>query len=128
MASQESQSLEELVRQYNIVSSPIAALDLETGMVVRLRESLRLVISVTYEHTGSGPVAIIETIAGLERLATDLQLEVWHRNGKPFIIDLPPDDIGSSLPGVSGGGSTPPAPAHDAAGIVPVWRGPKRPN
>jgi hypothetical protein len=47
-------------------------------------------------------------------------------NGKAFLIDLPPENFGPRVPGAGGGGSAP--PAYDAAGIVPVWRGPKRRN
>jgi hypothetical protein len=124
MADHETLSLEELVRQYNIVDSPIAAVDLEPGMVLRSGGRLRVVISVSFENTGSGPVAIIESAAGLERFASDSELDVWHIDGEPFIVELPPEEAGALEPAVGGGGSTP--PAHDAAGIVPVWRGPKR--
>ena len=126
MAGQGSLSLEELVRQYNIVDSPIAALNLDSGMVLRFGGKLRVVISVAYENTKSGPITIVESAAGLERFASDSQLDVWHMNGTPFIVELPPEEIGTCVPNASGGGSTP--PAHDAAGIVPVWRGPKRLN
>jgi hypothetical protein len=71
-------------------------------------------------------VAVIETITGLERFATDAQVEVWHIGGKPFFVDVPPEDLGPYTVASSRGGSTP--PAQDAAGIVPMWRGPKRPN
>jgi hypothetical protein len=124
MGSQEFLSLEELIRQHHIVDSPIAALDLDSGMVLRFAGKLRVVISVAFENADSGPVVIVETAAGLEKFAIDLQLEVWHIEGQPFIVDLPPEDIGASIPGGRGGGSTP--PAHDAAGIAPAWRGPKR--
>ena len=50
-------SLEDLVRLYNIVESPIAAWDLDTGMVLRFGGKLRVLISVAYENTDSGPVA-----------------------------------------------------------------------
>ena len=124
MAGRESLSLEELVRQYHIVDSPIAAVDLEPGMVLRSGGRLRVVISVSFENTGSGPVAIVESAAGLERFASDSPLDVWHMDGEPFIVELPPEYTGPFKPAVRGSGSTP--PAHDAAGIVPVWRGPKR--
>jgi hypothetical protein len=124
MAGEESPSLEELVRQHNIVDSPIAAVDLETGMVLRFEGKLRIVISVLYENTESGPVVIVESMTGLKRFASDAQLDVWHINGEPFILELPPEDLGAYVPGAGGGGSTP--PAQDAAGIVPVWLGPKK--
>jgi hypothetical protein len=126
MAGQEHLSLEALVRQYHVVDSPIAAVDLEPGMVLRFGGKLRVVISVSYENTGSGPMAIVESAAGLERFASDARLDVWHIDGEPFIVELPPEDLGPYKPAASGGGST--SPAHDAAGIVPVWRGPKRPE
>jgi hypothetical protein len=93
-------------------------------MVLRLEGKLRVVISVAFENSESGPTAIIETADGLERVATSSQLRVWHMNGNPFIVDPPPEDVGKYKPGTSSGSSSP--PAHDAAGIVPVWRGPKR--
>lgn len=123
MAGEESLSLEELVRQYDIVVSPIAALDLESGMVLRFAGKLRVVISVAFENTGSEPKVIVETAGGLEKFAIDSQLDVWHIHGHPFIVELPPEDIGPGVPSARRG-SMP--PAHDAAGIVPVWRGPKR--
>jgi len=122
MAGEESTRLEELVRQYHIVDSPVVATDLETGMVLRFDGKLRIVISVIYENTEFGPMVIVESMAGLQRFACDAQLDVWHINGEPFIVEAPPEDLGTYRPGVSGG-STP--PAQDAAGIVPVWRGPR---
>ena len=124
MAGHEFPSLEELFRQYNIVDSPIAAVDLEPGMVLRSGGRLRVVISVSFENDGSGPVAVVESAAGLERFAGDSRLDVWHIGGEPFIVELPSGETGTFEPPSSGGGS--PQPAHDAAGIVPVWRGPKR--
>jgi len=100
--------------------------DLETGMVLPIRETPRIVISVAYENSASGPVATVETVAGLVRFAARSQVEVWHIEGKPFLIDVPPEDLGPFMAGSGGSGSAP--PVHDAAGIVPVWLGPKRPN
>lgn len=124
MGDEEFLSLGELVRRWNIVNSPIAALNLESGMVLRFAGNLRLVISVAFENAESGPTVIVETVHGLEKFASDSQLDVWHVGGQPFIVELPPEDIGDAAPVARGGGSTP--AAHDAAGIVPVWRGPKR--
>jgi hypothetical protein len=124
MAGQDFLRLEELIRRHNIVDSPIAAMDLEAGMVLRSGGRLRVVISVSYENTESGPMAVVESVNGLERFASDSILDAWHINGEPFIIELPPEEIGTCEPPAGGGGSSP--PAHDAAGIVPVWRGPKR--
>lgn len=124
MAGQESLSLEELVRQNNIVDSPVAALDLESGMVLQFGGKLKIVISVVYENTESGPMVVVETVAGLQRFRSDAQLNVWHVNGRPFFIELPLEETVTRVPNIGGGSSTP--PAHDAAGIVPVWRGPKQ--
>jgi hypothetical protein len=116
-------SLEELVRRNHIVTAPIVAMDLDSGMVLRCGDKLSIVISVAFEKTESGPVAIIETVDGLRSVADDAQLKVWHMNGEPFIVEAPAEDIGRRMPPASGGSAT---PARDAAGIVPVWRGPKR--
>lgn len=126
MAGADLPSLEELVRQHNIVYSPISPVNLETGMVLRFGGKLRIVISVAYENTGSGPVTIVETAAGLERLPSDSQIDVWHMDGEPFFVEAPAEDTGILVFVPGGRGSVP--PAHDAAGIVPVWRGPKRFN
>jgi hypothetical protein len=126
MKDEETLSLQELVRLHNIVDSPISVLDLETGMVWRFEGKLRIVISVQYENARSGPVAVVETVDGLQRFAADTQVEVWHANGAPFFVELPPEYPGSYTPDAGGGGSA--TPAHDAAGIVPVWRGPKKVN
>ncbi len=117
-------TLEELVRKHGIADAPIAAVDLEPGMVLRAAGTLRIVISVLFENTESGPVAIVESAKGLERFAGDSALDVWHIDGEPFLVELPPEDMGAFKPPQQGGGS--PSPAHDAAGIVPVWQGPKR--
>jgi hypothetical protein len=53
-------------------------------------------------------------------------VQAWHIGGDPFFVGLPPEDRGPQQLPASKSGSTP--PAHDAAGIVPVWRGPKRLN
>jgi hypothetical protein len=124
MAGRESPSLQELVRKNNVALAPLAALSLDSGMVLRFGERLGIVISVAYEKTESGPMVIVESVAGLQRFASDAQLDVWHMDGKPFIVDLPLEDLGRHVPRAGAGGSTP--PAQDAAGIVPVWRGPKR--
>ena len=125
MGGEESLSLEELVRRHNVVDSPIAAMD-QIGMVLRFEGKLSIIISVAYENTESGPMVIVESIHGLRRFASDAQLDVWHIDGEPFLVELPPEDSGIYTPAASGGSSTP--PAQDAAGIVPVWRGPKRLN
>jgi len=125
MAAEGSLRLEELVRRHHIVDSPVAATDLETGMVMRFDGTLRIVISVTYENTESGPMVIVESMAGLQRFASDAQFDVWHINGEPFIVEPPPEDLGPYVPGTRGGRAP---PGQDAAGIVPVWRGPKKLN
>jgi len=117
-------SLEHLVRQYHITDAPIAALDLDTGMVLRSGGRLRIVISVSFENSEAGAVVVVESAAGLERFPGDSQVDVWHMDGKPFIVEAPAEDSGARVPDSGGRDSTP--PAEDAAGIVPVWRGPKR--
>jgi hypothetical protein len=126
MAAEGSLSLEELIRRHNVVHSPVAAMDLEIGMVLRFEGKLRIVISVIFENSESGPMVIVESMDGLKKFTSGVQLDVWHINGEPFIVELPPEDLGTYVPGVGGGNSTP--PAQDAAGIVPVWRGPNRLN
>jgi hypothetical protein len=124
MGDPESLSLEELLRMHNVVEALIPAVDLEIGMVVRFDQRLRVVISVAFENSEAGAVAVIETAHGLTRFPADSKFQAWHIGGKPFFVELPPEDLGPQVPQTVDGGSTP--PAHDAAGIVPVWRGPKR--
>jgi len=124
MADAALPSLEQLVRQYHIVDSPIAALDLDTGMVLRAGGKLCIVISVSFQNSEAGPIVIVESATGLERFPGDAQVDVWHMDGKPFLVEAPAEDIGTRVPDDGGSDSTP--PAEDAAGIVPVWRGPKR--
>jgi hypothetical protein len=126
MAGHRSLSIEELARRNFVVPLRIAALDLETGMVVLIGDKLRIVISVAFENSASGPVAVVETVGGFERMAAGAQVEVWHVEGRPFLVDAPEEELGPYMVGRAGGSSTP--PTHDATGIVPVWRGPKRPN
>jgi len=126
MAARRDLSIEELARRNFVVPLRIAALDLETGMVLLIGDKLRVVISVSYENRASGPVALIETVGGFERMAADARVEVWHVEGRPFLVDAPEEELGPYMVGRAGGSSTP--PAQDAAGMVPVWRGPKRPN
>jgi len=119
-------SLDELVRLHNVVEASIAAMDLEIGMVVRFDQRLCVVISVAFERTDAGAVVAVETVHGIRRFASDSTVQAWHIDGEPFFVSLPPEDFGPQLPQKAEGGSAP--PAHDAAGIVPVWRGPKRVN
>ena len=126
MAGEKSLSLEELVRLHKVVHSPVAAMDLEIGMVLRFEGKLRIVISIAFENSESGPMVIVESMDAFKKFHSGAQLDVWHIGGEPFIVDLPPEVPGPYIPGAGGGNSTP--PAHDAAGIVPVWRGPKRLN
>jgi hypothetical protein len=120
MAARRDLSIEELARRNFVVPLRIAALDLETGMVLLIGDKLRVVISVSYENRASGPVALIETVGGFERMAADARVEVWHVEGRPFLVDAPEEEPGPFMVGRAGGSSTP--PAQDAAGIVPVWR------
>ena len=119
-------SLEELLRIHNVVEASIAAMDLEIGMVVRFDQRLRVVISVAFERGEGGVVVAVETAHGIRRLGIDAMVQAWHIGGEPFFVSFPPEDLGPRVPQKAEGGSAP--PAHDAAGIVPVWRGPKRIN
>jgi hypothetical protein len=110
--------------EYKIVDSPIAAPNLRAAMVLRIGGKLRVVISVRYKNN-SDPVILIETSSGFHKIARRSRIDVWHIQGKPFIMTLPPNGPRRSYTSDEGG-STP--PAHDAAGIVPVWPGPIRPN
>jgi hypothetical protein len=126
MADRRDLSIEELARRNCVFPLRIAAVDPETGMVLLIGDKLRVVISVSYENSASGPVALIETVDGFERMAAAAWVEVWHVEGRPFLVDAPEDELGPYMMGRAGGSSAP--PAHDAAGIVPVWRERKRPN
>jgi hypothetical protein len=120
-------TIDERFRQeYKIVDSPIVAVDLCAGMVLRLGGKLRVVVSVRFENPESGPVAVVETACKVLRFASDSELHVWYMNQKPFIMELPPDKIGTGKPRTGNSGSAP--LAQDAAGIVPVWMEPKRIN
>src|SRR5689334_22913474 len=119
-------SLEELLRLHNVVETSIPAVNLEIGMVVRFDERLHVVISVAFEKAETGAMVAIETAHGIRRFAAESTVYAWHIGGEPFFVSLPPEDFGPRVPQKAEGGSTP--PAHDAAGIVPVWRGPKRIN
>jgi len=124
MRGLQSPSLEELVRQHHIVLAAVAALDLDSGMVLKFEDRLSIVISVAWENAASGAVVIVETADGLHRFTADSHFDVWHADGKPFIVEPPSDDFGKTAPLARGGGTVP--PAHDAAEIVFAWRGPKR--
>jgi hypothetical protein len=117
-------TMEELRQQYQIVDTRIPVLNLCEGMVCQIRGKLRLVSSVRYESTESGPVAVIKTLLDVEKLASDSQIDVWYADGEPFLLPASPEEFAPCLPAADGGGSAP--PTQDAAGIVPVWRGPKR--
>jgi hypothetical protein len=126
MAGRTELSLEELARRHGVIPFPIRAMDLETGMVLLIGDKLRIVISVAFENSGSGPVAVVETVGGFERMAADARVEVWHVEGRPFLVYAPEEELGPYMVRRASGSFAP--PAHDAAGIVPIWRGPKRPN
>ena len=126
MGAPGSLSLEELIRLHNVVETSIPAMDLEVGMVARFDQRLRIVISVSFEHAEDGVQVTVETAHGDRCFPAQTSIPVWHIGGKPFFVDLPPEDLGQRMPPPATGSSSP--PAHDAAGIVPVWRGPKRLN
>ena len=109
----------------NIVDSPLAALKLRAGMVLRIGGTLRVVISVRYDKSNSAPVVLVETSSGFHKVASKSRIDVWHIQGRPFMMTLPPEGFRRSYTS-DDGGSTP--PSQDAARIVPVWRGPKRLN
>jgi len=136
MSSPDSRTREEQVadtidehfrEQYNIVDSRISLLSLGPGMVVRIGGRLKVVASVCYEQSGSGPIAVVETSSGFETLASDSEIDVWYIEGKPFIMALP-QRISARAYVPPTGNRGPTSSSHDAAGIVPVWRGPKRYN
>ena len=118
----EEPSLEELKRQYRIAERPFPVLRLGRGMVFRIEGRLRVVVAIHLERAAAQPV-VIETLCGVERLAGDARLKVWHAKGKPFLLQLPEEEIPFPIPPVAGGSAP---PAQDAAGIVPVWLIPKR--
>ena len=121
-----AETIDEFFRtEYGIIDSPIAALKLRAAMVLRIDGKLRVVISVRHEESDAGQVVIIKTSSGFHKVARKSKIAVWHIKGKPFIMTLPPEGD-RRLFSSNDGGSAP--PTHDAAGIVPVWRGPIRPN
>jgi hypothetical protein len=134
----EGRTLEEVVAhtindyykgEYEIVDAPITAFALGPHMVW-IAEELRVVETVSYETSESGAVVVVVSASdrGQYSFSADALVTVWHIKGKPFIVTLPPDSAFTTpvVPSTAGGGSS--GPAHDAAGIVPVWKGPQRPN
>jgi hypothetical protein len=117
-----AETIDEVFREeYKIVDTPIAALKLRKGMVLRVGGKLRVVISVRYDKKNSEDGVVVETSSGIYRVARNSRINVWYMRRKPFIMVLPPNHAAAA-------GIVPPnlTPAHDAAGIVPVWRGPTR--
>lgn len=92
MAGRRSLSIEELARRHSVIPFPISAVDLETGMVVLIGDKLRIVISVAFENGASGPVAVVETVGGFERMAANARVKVWHVEGRPFLVDVPEEN------------------------------------
>ena len=115
-------------KKYHIVDKPIRALSLAPGMVW-IADELRVIEATSHEASEAGAVTvrIFASDRGRYSCPSDALVTVWHIKGRPFIVTLP-DSIRLTqvAPAATGGGS--PAPAHDAAGIVPFWRGPARPN
>lgn len=106
MPNDDFQSREEIVayeidrryrKEYNIVSSPIDALNLGVGMVLKVEGKLIIVTAVRYESRHSVPTVILETSAGAETFAADAQVVVWYINGKPFLMPALPEDVLSVL-------------------------------
>ena len=95
-------------------------------MVWRFRDGFsNVIVSVACENTKSGPMVVVTGRRGVEQFPRDAKVDLWHLFEEPLILEKAPEDLGIFLPGFIGG-STP--PMQDAAGIVPVWRGPKRVN
>lgn len=121
---------------YDIVNSPTVAANLREGMVWQDGERPRVIIGVRTAKNTSGSVVLIETANRTSEVPADSHIKIWcmkehsqldeNPNGKPFIMVLPPEGFSAGIPPIPSGGTTP--PAHDAAGIVPVWMGPKRIN
>ena len=84
-------------KEYNIVSSPIDALNLGVGMVLKVDGKLTIVTAVRYENRQEVPTVVLETSAGLETFASDAQAVVWFMNGKPFLMPSLPEDVLSVL-------------------------------
>jgi hypothetical protein len=112
-----SDALEDLRRSLGIVDVLRPVWTLHDGMVFRINGKPRVVVTIRLQTRKSGLAAIVKTATGLETLASDSEVEVWHQNGQPFLLELPLSDL-EMLPPPTGG-SPPPAPAHDVAGIVP---------
>jgi hypothetical protein len=104
-------------KEYNIVSSPIDALNLGVGMVLKVDGKLTIVTAVRYENRQEVPTVVLETSAGLETFASDAQAVVWFMNGKPFLMPALPEDVLSALT-FNG----------QDAGVSPARRAPKRFN
>ena len=129
MWEQEPHSREELVaytieerfrRKYHIVHISIPAWWLLPKMVIRIDGRPRVIVSVRRRNSKTGGRVTIELAGGPKTFAGDAPASVWYIEGKPFLMELPPED-----PAPADGSAL---PAQDAAGIVPVWRGPVRPN
>ena len=116
--------------EYEIVDSAIPALLLGQGMVWQDGPRPRVITEVTIEKRESGSVVIIETASQIREVTADSDIQVWYlfqnATRKPFIMQLPDLPTTALPPPATKSGSTP--PVHDAAGIVPVWMGPKRVN
>jgi hypothetical protein len=118
---------------YEIVATSIPVLKLRQNMVWEDDSMARVITTVTTEKREPGPVVVVKTCHKIQEFAGEAWLPVWHiyqhGAGKPFIMMLP-ELPGNKLPKTvvppptTSGSSMP--PAHDAAGIVPVWMPPKR--
>jgi hypothetical protein len=112
---------------YEILATSISVLKLRQNMVWEDESIARVIIAVTTEKRKSRTVVVVKTLYKNQELAAKARLPIWHiyqhGTGKPFVMILPQPPKASLLPN-TGGSSVP--PAHDAAGIVPVWMPPRR--
>ena len=113
---------------YEIVATSIPVLKLRPNMVWEDDSIARVITAVTTEKREPGTVVVVKTLHKNQEFAAKAWLPVWHIHqhgaGKPFIMMLPEVPKTILPPPTTSGSSMP--PAHDAAGIVPVWMPPRR--
>ena len=113
---------------YEIVATSIPVLKLRPNMVWEDDSIARVITAVSTEKRDLGTVVVVKTLNKNQEFAARARLPVWHiyqhGAGKPFIMVLPEPSEAILRPPSTSGSSMP--PAHDAAGIVPVWMPPKR--
>jgi hypothetical protein len=113
---------------YEIIATSIPVLKLREDMVWEDDSIARVITAVTIAKRKLGTVVVVKTLHKNKEFAAKARLPVWHIHqhgaGKPFIMMLP-ELPGTIPPPLTTSGSSMP-PAHDAAGIVPVWMPPRR--